>query len=130
MTLKPSFQPRSVRINPRSELSESIRINPRSESESESIQGQNPNPNQSKVGMIRIDSDWKFGLDKSELRLIRIDLYWKHSFGLVQIHSDWFWLTRYEFQSDIFTRKVTAMYIQKIEREARVLWWECVPQVW
>ena len=31
------------------------------------------NPNHSVLGFIRIDSEWKFGLDQSELRFIRID---------------------------------------------------------
>ena len=44
---------------------------------------------ESKVGIIRIDSDWKFGLDQSKLGLIRIDLDWKLGFGLVRIHLDW-----------------------------------------
>ena len=34
------------------------------------------NPNESKVGIIRINSDWKIGLDQSDL-------------GLIRIHSDW-----------------------------------------
>ena len=53
--------------------------------------GMNFNPiiSESKVGEIRIDSDWKFGWDQSEIGLIRVDLDWKLDFGLVQIHSDW-----------------------------------------
>ena len=59
---KPSFLSRSIRINPSSNWSKL---------------------NESKVGMIRIDSDWKLGL-----RLVRI-----HSdfcLGNKRIKSDWF----------------------------------------
>ena len=47
------------------------------------------NPNESEVGMIRNNFDWKFGLDQTELGLIPIDLDWKLGFGLVRILSDW-----------------------------------------
>ena len=56
------------------------------------------NPNKSKVKMIRINSDWKFGLDQSELRFIRIDLDWEHGFGLVRIDvTDLIGLSRIDF---------------------------------
>ena len=43
------------------------------------------NPNHSDLGFIRIDSDWKFGVDQYELGLIRIDLDWKLGFGFIRI---------------------------------------------
>ena len=44
------------------------------------------NPSHSDLGFIRIDSDWKFGLDQFKLRLIRIE---KLGFGLFQNDSHW-----------------------------------------
>ena len=73
-----------IRLNPiNSETL--IRMNP---TQSESKFSIRINPNHFDFGFIRIDSDWKFGLDKSEIRLIWIDLDWKLDFGLVGIHSD------------------------------------------
>ena len=50
-------------------------------------------PNYSDLRFIRINSDWKFGLDQSELGLIQIISDWKlgsDSFELNQIKSDLF----------------------------------------
>ena len=40
------------------------------------------NPNESEVGIIRIDSDWELYLNNSDLGLIRIE-------NFVRLHSDW-----------------------------------------
>ena len=40
------------------------------------------NPNESEVVIIRIDSDWEFSLNHSDLGFIRIK-------NLIEIHSDW-----------------------------------------
>ena len=42
------------------------------------------NPNESEVGIIRIDSDWEFSLNHSDLGFIRIE-----SYGLSPIELDW-----------------------------------------
>ena len=41
------------------------------------------NPNESEVGMIQINFDWKFGLDQPELGYIRIENLVSDSFGLL-----------------------------------------------
>ena len=46
------------------------------------------NANESEVGMIRINSDWKFGLDQSELGFIRIENLVSDWFGMIRIGSD------------------------------------------
>ena len=88
-----SFYPsqcESSRTNPKNVLylicwkmvknrSDLIRFNPRQQSKW--IRNQVFNPNISEVGMIRINSDWKFGLDQSENGYIRIE-------NLVRIHLD------------------------------------------
>ena len=89
---KPSFQFRSIRIN----------------------------PNHSDLGFIRIYSEWKFGLDQSKLGLVLFDVDWKLTsdwFGFIpdwclrinRIKSDWFLTvfhqTRYKCFSDWFGYK-------------------------
>ena len=43
------------------------------------------NPNESEVGMIRINFDWKFGLDQCELGLIGIENLVSDSFEFILI---------------------------------------------
>ena len=58
----------SIRVNPRPW----IRMNP----------DQSVNPNESEVGILRIDSDWVFSLNHSDLGFIWIKNFFR-------IHSDW-----------------------------------------
>ena len=64
----------------------SIQMNPNQSETEFSIRF---NSNESKVEMIRIDSDWKFDSDQSGNGFIQIDVDWKLGFGLVRNHSDW-----------------------------------------
>ena len=61
----------------------------------------NFNQNECEVGMIRIDSVWKLGLDQSEIGLIQIDMNLKldlGSFGLIpRIEAEWIGLIRIDF---------------------------------
>ena len=61
---------KSVRLNP--SLSETLNPNE---------SGQFFNPNESKVGIIRIDSDWEFNLNHFNLGFIWIKNFW--------IDSEW-----------------------------------------
>ena len=45
------------------------------------------NPNESEVGLIRINSDWKFDLDQSELGLIRNKNLVSDWFAFMRIHA-------------------------------------------
>ena len=66
----------SIRVNPRLW----IRMNP----------NQYFNPNESEVGILRIDSDWVFRLNHSDLGLIWIKNFIRiESLGLSLIDSDW-----------------------------------------
>ena len=81
---------KSIQLNPiNSETS--IRINPKLSFQSRSTR---INPNHSDLGFIRIDSDWKFGLDQSKLRMIWIENLvsdWSDwCLGINRIKSDWF----------------------------------------
>ena len=61
--------------------------------------------------MIRIDSDWKFGLDQSEIELIRIDMDCKFGFGLVRIDvSELIGLNRIDFLS-FFIKRDTKRFL-------------------
>ena len=69
----------SIRVNPRLW----IRMNP----------DQHFNPNESEVGILRIDSDWVFRLNHSDLGFIWIKNFFRiHSDWKSRIESDWFGL--------------------------------------
>ena len=69
----------SIWVNPRLW----IRINP----------DQSFNPNESDVGILRIDSDWVFRLNHSDLEFIWIKNFFRiHSDWKSRIESDWFGL--------------------------------------
>ena len=73
----------------------SIRMNPNQSETKFSIQ---INPNEFERGMIRIDSDWKFGLDQSDLGLDRINVWpffikrdtkrFSYWFGMIRTGTD------------------------------------------